>query len=45
LASKGVKNVELVDLMLHEGTEKRAANDEFEYDDDALNAYLMSTVE
>ena len=31
--------------MLHEGIEKRAANDEHEYDDDALNAYLMSTVE
>lgn len=31
--------------MLHEGTEKRAANDESEFDDDALNAYLMSTVE
>ncbi|MHA3083733.1 hypothetical protein ACX1NX_11335 [Acinetobacter sp. ANC 5383] len=43
LASKGVKNVELVDLMLHEGIEKRAVNDEPEYDDDALTAYLMQT--
>ena len=45
LVSKGVKNVELVDLMLHEGAEKRAANDESEFDDDALTAYLMGTVE
>ena len=45
LISKGVKNVELVDLMLHEGAEKRAANDESEFDDDALAAYLMGTVE
>lgn len=45
LVSKGVKKVELIDLMLHEGTEKRAANDELEYDDDALTAYLMGTVD
>ena len=31
--------------MLHEGAGKRAANDDFEFDDDALTAYLMSTVE
>ena len=43
--SKGIKNIELVDLMLHEGTEKQAANDESEFDDDALAAYLMGTVE
>ncbi|MHA3050199.1 hypothetical protein [Acinetobacter sp. ANC 4639] len=43
LASKGVKNVELVDLMLHEGIEKRSANDESEFDEDALTAYLMQT--
>lgn len=29
--------------MLHEGSGKNAANDE--YDDDALTAYLMGTVE
>ncbi|MCG2575201.1 hypothetical protein LVY74_16820 [Acinetobacter sp. ME22] len=45
LVSKGIKNIELVDLMLHEGAGKRAANDDHEFDDDALAAYLMGTVE
>lgn len=29
--------------MLHEGTKKQDANDDHEFDDDALTAYLMQT--
>lgn len=48
LSSKGVKDIKLSDLMVHEGHDSRHMNDVNEPSEDdeaALHAYMMANVE